>query len=397
MKTNKYELLSPAGDLKRAYYALEYGADAVYIGAKQYSLRARASNFEFEDIKQLVKLAHNKKKKVYLVINVFCRNHMISGFKKFMDNVSNFGIDGFISADPFIIKTLKDDYPNCEIHISTQQSITNSKAALFWKQFNATRVVLERSLNLDEITAICTSLKNKMEVELFVHGAVCISYSGRCMMSNNYSLRDANVGGCAQSCRWKYKVLDNTNNNYFTMSSKDMSYIKYLDKLLNLNIASFKIEGRMKSASYVTTVVRTYREYIDDYLNNNLKQQEYYAQKLSDVANREIDDGYLIDANQNKMLYHDIQKKVKQNFVFVIDKKIDGYAYEVTFKNHYHIDDITEVMTPSSNVKIKIKNIYNLKLQQETNFIKTPMTKAIIYLDQSYDFNEFCIGRTKIK
>ncbi len=198
---NKVELLLPAGDKEKAHYALHYGADAIFLGAKSFSLRARASNFEIEDISEIVDYAHSINKKVYLVTNIICRNFLAHDFMKFFEQIAPIGIDGFISADPFIIKTIHDKFPCCNIHISTQQSITNSKAALFFKKYNASRVVLAREMTKEEIRATTAALKDIMEVEIFVHGAVCIAFSGRCMMSNNFCLRDSNVGGCAQSCR----------------------------------------------------------------------------------------------------------------------------------------------------------------------------------------------------
>lgn len=202
MKEHQYnELLAPAGDLQKAYLALDYGADAVFLGAKAYSLRARASNFEYVDIQKIIEYAHSKNKKVYLVTNVICHNPLLKQLPDFMNTVTKFNADGYITADPFIIKYLRNNHPQAQIHISTQQSVCNSKAAKFWAKNGATRVVLAREVTLNELKALMHNLNGAIEVEIFIHGAVCISYSGRCMMSNNFSLRDANVGGCAQSCR----------------------------------------------------------------------------------------------------------------------------------------------------------------------------------------------------
>lgn len=389
---NKVELLLPAGDKERAYYALNYGADAIFLGAKMFSLRARASNFELSDIEEIVKYAHSLNKKVYLVTNTICHNALAGIFKKFFDQIYPLQIDGFISADPFIIKTIHDSYQNCDIHISTQQSITNSKAALFFKKFKATRVVLAREMKLDEIKATTQALMGKMEVEAFIHGAVCIAYSGRCMMSNNFSLRDSNVGGCAQSCRWMYHIEETNIPHYFTMSAKDMTYINYIHELIDAGISCFKVEGRMKSLNYITTVAKTYREYIDAYYNNLPSHQEASYNKLLEVANREFDDAFIKDANQTKMLYHDEQKTVTQTYVFVINKKNDDGWYDITSKNYFDLNMKLKLITPKNEYKIKILEIMNAE-NLRVSAVKTPMSKVRIKLDVDIEDWEYGIGK----
>ena len=389
---NKVELLCPAGDKERAYYALNYGADAIFIGAKQFSLRARASNFEIDDIKEIVDYAHRINKKVYLVTNVICHHFLAAEFNKFFAQIAPLKIDGFISADPFIIKTIHDNYKECDIHISTQQSITNSKAALFFKNYGATRVVLAREMKLEEISATTTALKNKMEVEIFIHGAVCIAYSGRCMMSNNYSLRDSNVGGCAQSCRWMYHLEDYQVPHFFTMSAKDMTYIRYLNQLIDMGISCFKVEGRMKSLNYITTVAKTYRNYIDAYYNHQqLNQEDSYA-KLLEVANRDFDDAFICDANKDKMLYHDEQKLVTQSYVFVINHKNDDGTYDITSKNYFDLNMKLKLITPQHEYKIKIVELINednLKVDK----VQTPMSKLKVKFDIDIQDWEYGIGK----
>ena len=199
--TTKHELLIPAGSYEKAIYAIKYGADAIYIGPKAYSLRARSSNFNIKEIKMVVDFAHKFNKKVYVALNIICHNSDLKGFENYFKKIDECNIDGVIVADPFIVESINRLNPNLEIHISTQQSVTNSKAALFWKRNHAKRIVLGREVSGKELKLILDSLNQEIEIEYFIHGAVCISYSGRCMMSNNFSLRDANVGGCAQSCR----------------------------------------------------------------------------------------------------------------------------------------------------------------------------------------------------
>ncbi len=388
----KVELLSPAGNKEKAIYALNYGADAIFLGAKIFSLRARASNFEYDDIREIVKYAHLLNKKVYLVTNVISHNNLANQFIEFMDKIKDIKIDGFITADPYFIKTLNDAYKNCEIHISTQQSITNSKAALFFKKYNVTRVVLAREMTMNEIKDITNALKDKMEVEIFIHGAVCIAYSGRCMMSNNFSLRDSNVGGCAQSCRWMYKILNNDINHFFTMSAKDMTYVNYIDELIKLGISCFKIEGRMKSLNYITTVTKTYRELIDNiYSKKQFNKSEFYS-KLSEVANRSFDDAFLFDANQNKMLYHDVQENPNQDYVFVITKKIDKNTFEIISKNYFDLNMKFKIITPKNEYNIEIEELID-KDGVKLNTVHTPMTKLILKTKIDLDDWEFGIGK----
>jgi putative protease len=195
------ELLAPAGDLLRGMIALDFGANAIYFGAKTYSLRARASNFDISDVKQMTDYAHKLNKRAYLVTNILCHNHMIKNFDQFLNDIKPIGIDGYICSDPYIIQKIKQSTPRTQIHISTQLSVTNSKAALFYQSNGADRIITSREVSLSELAQMIKNVDNKIDIEYFVHGAVCIAYSGRCMLSSNYCLRDANVGGCSQSCR----------------------------------------------------------------------------------------------------------------------------------------------------------------------------------------------------
>ncbi len=391
----KIELLAPAGDKERCFFAIEYGADAVFLGAKQYSLRARASNFDISDIDEVVKYAHMRNKKIYLVCNVICHNFLAKGFLDFFKKISTLKIDGFICADPYIIHTIGKYFPKCEIHISTQQSITNSYSAKFWKKYNVKRVILARELSLTEIEQTSNNLKGILEVEIFIHGAVCISYSGRCMMSNNFSLRDSNVGGCAQSCRWEYEILNTNSKNLFTMSAKDMSYVEYIQKLMNMNISSFKIEGRMKTVNYLSSIIKQYRILMDVISNNKKINIEEIRNSIKQVSNRETSTALLIRNDEKNMIYHDVKKQVLQNFVFNVIKKIDETHYEVITKNHLDIQKKLFVVFPNkiNDVELQIKSLFNIEKNEYTKIINTPMTRAIIELSKPIELNQFCIGR----
>lgn len=401
MKTSnefRTELLAPAGDIEKGYIALDYGADAIFLGAKAYSLRAHASNFEIDDIDKITKYAHSKNKKVYLVTNIICHNAFIKSAKEFIAKLVACDPDGFITADPFIVQLLAKEFPHKSIHISTQQSVCNSKAALFWKRNHAERVVLAREVTYDELKLLLENLNHQIEIEVFIHGAVCISYSGRCTMSNNFSLRDANTGGCAQSCRWKYTVEnpDVTNKSkYFTMSAKDMVQINNIEKLLELKIDSFKIEGRMKSLHYIATVVNSYRHALDNYYHHNPLKLQEIASELSKAANRETDTAWFDPhPGTDKMLYHDEEKKVTQNYAFIVQAKANDQYYEVINKNKICVEDTIEIISPRYNTPIRTK-IIGMKNVEHFNIksCPTPMSKLYLQFDKEINLDYPDIGR----
>ena len=398
MKTfNQTELLAPAGDLQKAYIALDYGADAIFLGAKSYSLRAHASNFEINDIKEIINYAHSKNKKVYLVTNIICHNALIKSAHEFIGQLVECNPDGFITSDPFIINLLKNNFHQKNIHISTQQSVCNSKASLFWKRNGANRIVLAREVSYQELKLLLKNLNHEIEIEVFIHGAVCISYSGRCTMSNNFSLRDANVGGCAQSCRWKYKIENNDihqKDKYFTMSAKDMVQINNISNLLDLGIASFKIEGRMKSLHYIATVVNTYRKAMDNYYHNYDINFSLLTSEINNAANRETDTAwYFGSPDQTKMLYHDEQKIVNQNYAFIIMNHCNDF-YEIQTKNKIYINQEIEIISPDLPSPLKTKITFMKDVDNNLiDVCPTPMTKLFIQLDTTITLNYPAIAR----
>lgn len=401
---NKYssklhELLLPAGTLEKAKYALQYGADAIYIGPKAYSLRARSSNFDIKDIKEIVDYSHQIGKKVYVALNIICHNADVRSFENYFKKISETNVDGVIVADPFIVKTISKINKNIEIHISTQQSVTNSKACRFWKKNNATRIVLGREVSYDELKLLLENLNNEIEIEYFIHGAVCISYSGRCMMSNNFSLRDANVGGCAQSCRWKYEIvnkeLENITDKYFTMSPKDMELIMNLDKLLDLNIASFKVEGRMKSIHYVASVANAYREFIDSYNNNVNFDKNMIKQDLEKAENRLTDVAWFDgQPGYEKMLYFELEKDISQIFAFNFEEIIDDKTFIVKSRNYFSKKNDFEIVYPDHKRQIvKIQNIWEMN-GDEIEVVKTPMKLYKLKFNEPIRYFDLLIART---
>ncbi|GMO13727.1 MAG: U32 family peptidase [Mycoplasmoidaceae bacterium] len=388
---SKVELLAPAGDLYRGKIAIDFGADAIYLGGQAYSLRARASNFDLQAIKEMSEYAHSRGKKIYMVINTLNQNTMMDGFDKYFKQILKYKPDAFIVSDPFVITQIKKLVKNPQIHISTQQSVSNSKAAMFFARNKCSRIVLSREVSFKELKLLIHNVDKKIEIETFVHGAVCISYSGRCMLSSNFCLRDANIGGCAQSCRWEMKLFDEKNKVYsdkFTMSAKDMCLINKIDDLIKVGVSSFKIEGRMKTEHYIATVVNAYRNVVDIHYkkSNNVKK---FITDVANAANRQTDlawyDGL---PGIDKMLYHDVERPVKQNFAMTIKQKINEKTYIVLTRNKICLSDNFQVLSAIQKdiVNIKLQKIINDSEEVET--VNAPMSIVTIIFDKNIDLQE---------
>lgn len=403
----KSELLAPAGDFEKACIALDYGADAVFLGGKAYSLRSKASNFFMNDIKKTCDYAHSKNKRVYVTVNVICHNALLNGFPKFIKDLSETGVDALIVADPYIIDYVSKNYPQLELHLSTQQSITNSKAALFWKENGIKRIVLGREVSVPELKKLMANLKNQIEIEYFIHGAVCIAYSGRCMMSNNWSLRDSNVGGCAQSCRWMFE-LQNKNNSKtystkFTMSPKDMMLIDQIKTLMKIGVISFKVEGRMRSLNYVATVAKAYRQAIDFYHNKNNKTSEKETLKeikkdLKYAENRPVGQAFSRgQPNIKAMLYQEDNRKLKQRFAFIVETIDNQNLIRVVARNNFKLNQIFTIFTPNH----KFENLKLIKILDEQKkiieVVKTPMKIYFLKFNKNLKLQKGAIGRIENK
>ncbi|MDM5452753.1 U32 family peptidase [Peribacillus simplex] len=299
----KPELLAPAGNLEKLKIAVHYGADAVFIGGQEYGLRSNAGNFTFEEMKEGVEFAKKYGAKVYVTTNIFAHNENIDGLDEYLEGLQEAGVHGIIVADPLIIETCKRVAPNVEIHLSTQQSLSNWKAVQYWKEEGLERVVLARETSADEIREM--KEKVDIEIEAFVHGAMCIAYSGRCTLSNHMTARDSNRGGCCQSCRWDYdlyeldqdgeKALFDKEDAPFAMSPKDLKLIESLPGMIEIGIDSLKVEGRMKSIHYIATVVSVYRKVIDAYCADpdNFKIKKEWLEELDKCANRETASSFM--------------------------------------------------------------------------------------------------------
>lgn len=363
----KVELLAPAGNLEKLKFAFLYGADACYIGGRNYSLRANAKNFSIEEIQEAVKYAHNLNKKVYVTVNIVFHNEDIKGIKEYLIALSEAKVDAIIVSDPLIIDIINDNNINLKVHISTQASTLNYEAVSFWKSQGVERVVLAREMSKNEIKEIKD--KTGMEIETFVHGAMCSSYSGRCVLSNYFTKRDANRGGCAQICRWEFPLYDKNNNKIesetkFTASSKDLMMLTKVKEMIEIGIVSLKVEGRMRSNYYVATVINTYRNLIDDYYENKLTEEkvEYYQKILDRVANREATVQFWDKLpTVNEQYYLGRNEVSNQDFLGIV-KDYDETTSMVTIteRNYFQTGDEVEIFGP--NIKpfsFKMPDIYN--------------------------------------
>ena len=365
----KIELLAPAGDLERLKIAVLYGADAIYLGGKQFSLRSRASNFSIEDIAEGVRFAKAHGAHIHVTVNMLPHEADMHGLKEYLMELERIGVTAIIAASPAIMMCAKTYAPKLEVHVSTQHSSTNASAANYWKQKGMDRVVLARELTLDQIKL--TAQKSLVPLEVFIHGGMCISYSGRCVLSNHMTGRDANRGGCAQSCRWKYRLYDgerqlHDDHDLFSMSSKDLMAARFLPDLIQAGIASLKIEGRMKSAYYVATLIKTYRMLIDEiYETGSIGEErmQYYYDELSKAENRPTGTGFYLGAPKPQdHLYGINGAGVTQEFIaYVLDydkiNKIATLQVRNNFKPHIE----AELFGPSiAMTTFEINDLYDM-------------------------------------
>lgn len=405
---NKFELLAPAGDLEKLKYALIYGADAVYFGGEGFSLRAGAGNFSFEEMKEGIQFAHSLDKKVYLTINIYAHNEDIEPLKEYIHKIKDLSIDGFIVSDPGVIDILLDIMPNAEVHLSTQANMTNYQTAKFWYKLGVKRLVLARELTLDEIVAIRKNIPEDMELEAFVHGAMCISYSGRCLLSNFMIERDANRGLCAHPCRWKYSLVEakrpgeyfpveeDTRGTYI-LNSRDLCMLEHMDDIIKSGIVSAKIEGRMKSVFYVATIVSAYRRAIDSYFADpdNYKVDPDWLEELKKASHREFTTGFYYNQPTNKDQNYQTSDYTREySFVGVV-KSYDeetGYAI-VEQRNKMNLGDTIEIFGPDSlYFEQKITEMYN----EEGEMVESaPHPQQILKMKIDKPVKEYFILRKK--
>ena len=366
---DKIELLAPAGNLEKAKIAILYGADAVYIGGKQFSLRSRASNFSIDEIHELVDFANVHNAHVHVTVNMLPHESDYDGIEDYLKTLDEIGVHAIIVASPNIMMLAKSLGCKFEVHVSTQHSSTNSSAVSFWKEKGMDRVVLGRECGISDIESICK--KNILPIEVFIHGGMCISFSGRCVLSNHMTLRDANRGGCAQSCRWKYHLMDEETelsdpNNLFSMSSKDLQAIDYIESFIKMGVSSLKIEGRMKSAYYLATVVSGYRMLID-YIYEHGHADDYIIdlvkQEIAKAENRPTGPGFYDGLPGYKVqLYQDHDETVTQEYVaIVLNFDEDTKMATLQVKNHFVPNNDLEIFGPHIHSTIvHVNDIYDL-------------------------------------
>lgn len=390
----KIELLSPAGDLERLKVTLLYGADAVYIGGREYSLRANATNFSINEIKEACDFAHSLNKKVYLTLNIVFHNEDIEGVDDYIKEVVDAGIDAFIVSDPFIISHIKNNY-DVEVHLSTQASTTNIDSVLYFKEEGIDRVVLARELSKDEIKEIID--KTKVDIEVFIHGAMCTFYSGRCVLSNYLTNRDSNRGGCSQVCRFAFNIEDN--NDKFTMATKDLNMSKYIKDLIEIGVSSLKVEGRMRSLYYLATVIGTYRKIIDACYNNTLTEEYLNNQVeiLNRVANRETSTHYFLkQADYTDQYYTGRQELSNQDYLGLItgyDKK--NNILTLVERNYFEKGWEVEVFTPKGDViSFSIDEVYDEELNP-IGVARHPEEVIKLKLDTTLEIDEYSMMRIK--
>lgn len=361
---DRIELLSPAGDLERLKVTLLYGADAVYIGGEKYSLRANAVNFTLDEIKEGCSFAHKLGKKVYLTLNIVFHNEDMEGVEEYIRQVVDCGIDAFIVSDPFIISFIKSNFKNVEAHLSTQNSTSNYQAVEFFKEEGIDRVVLARELSKNEISEIIN--KTGIDIEVFIHGAMCTCYSGRCALSNYVTNRDANRGGCAQVCRFAFKTNEEKD---FTMATKDINMANHIKDMIDIGVRSLKVEGRMRSLYYLATVIGTYREIIDRIYNNDINDDvmSVLEYRLSRVANREVSTHYFLrETDYTDQYYTGRVEMSNQDYLgLVTGYDNDNKCIVIVERNYFEPGDICEIFTPNGEVfNYTIGKIYDENMNE---------------------------------
>ncbi len=376
----KPELLAPAGDLERLKIALLYGADAVYIGGT-FNLRANADNFKIDEIEKGVIYAHNLNKKVYVTVNISMHNKEYEKVKKYILKLDEIGVDAIIISDPAILEFVKNT--NLDVHLSTQASTLNKEAVEFWKNEGVKRIVLARECTKEDIKDIKENVD--IELETFIHGAMCASFSGRCVLSNFLTNRDSNRGGCSQICRWDFDLYDDKNHlkgdKPFTFCTKDLSMARHIPDLVDLNVDSLKIEGRMRSIYYIATVIKVYRKLIDDYCNNkdNYEYNLKYEKTLRKVANRDSITQFF-DGNYGKdvQYYNGRQEITNQDFLgLVLDYDEEEKLIKLQQRNYFKKGDEVEIFGPYNSFKFKVDSIYD-EDKNPIEIVRHP--KQIVYL-----------------
>lgn len=401
----KVELLAPAGSLEKLKVAIDYGADAVYVGGPRLNLRAFADNFDFEELKEGVEYAHERNAKVYLVLNAIPRNFDLKGLPEYVKKCESLNVDGVIAADPGVIAIVKNN-TNLDIHLSTQANAMNYETAKFWYDYGLRRIILARELKLKEVEEFVQNLPEDCEIEVFVHGAMCMAYSGRCLISNYMTSRDSNKGACSQACRYKYYLVEEKRpNEYFPvfeddtgtyiMNSKDLCMIEHIDDVIKSGVASVKIEGRMKSVFYLAMVVKMYREAIDAYYADpeNFKVNPKWIENLGKISHRRYSTGFFY--GQNGEQSYESATYVREYEIVGIVRSYDSETKIATIeqRNRVFNGDTVEIIRPKTeNFEVKLNNMKNSKGEniEKANHAQMIFTAVV---DEELKENDFIIMR----
>jgi putative protease len=392
----KPELLIPASSLEVLKTAVMFGADAVYIGGDAFGLRAKAKNFSKEEMKEGIEFAHEHGVHVHVTVNILAHNYDLDGVETYLHELKELKPDALIIADPGIFMKARRICPEIDIHVSTQANNTNYETYNFWHDLGAKRVVAARELSMAEIKEIKQRIPEDLEMECFIHGAMCISYSGRCLLSNYFTGRDANHGACTHPCRWKYAVVEEkrpgeylpvyeNERGTYIFNSKDLCMIEHIPELVDAGVDSFKIEGRMKTALYVATVARTYRKAIDDFFESEEKYRQnmpWYLDQISKCTYRQFTTGFYFGKPSDEMQIYDnntyVSEYIYLGIVYDIDER--GFA-KIEQRNKFSVGDEIEIMKPDgTDVKVRVNGMYT---EDGTAVESCPHSKEIIYLDLS--------------
>jgi len=399
----KPELLAPAGNLEKLKTAIIYGADAVFVGGKEFSLRSQASNFSLADIQEGVEFAKQYGAHIHVTCNIILHQDNLEGIREYLQALDDIGVTAIIVADPYIMMIAKEMHLKLEVHVSTQLSTLNLKAIEFYKKMGMDRVVLGREVTYEDLKEIMAH--TDVDIEYFIHGAMCIHYSGRCMLSNYLSRRDANRGGCSQSCRWYYQLYDQgervnqEGDMPFSMSSKDMALVDHIGELIELGVDSFKIEGRMKSIHYIATVVSTYRKLIDAYCEDpdHFIQDESYRHELLKAANRALCHGFFYECpGVNEQLYNLRDEHPTQEFVLrVLDYDAKQGLAKIEQRNYFKKGEQIEIFSPyHPNLLLTVEELYNEDMEA-IDIANHPM--EILYLKTNLSLKKNDMGRKVMK
>lgn len=400
------ELLAPAGDLEKLKVAVAYGADAVYIGGKRLSLRALAGNFELDEIREGVEYAHGYGRRVYVALNIFAHNQDLNGVEDYVRFLEDVGVDAVIVSDPGMLSIVKEVAPDMEIHLSTQANTTNWRSASFWHSQGVKRIIMARELSLNEIKAIRDKVPDTLELEVFVHGAMCISYSGRCLLSNYLAGRDSNRGACAHPCRWKYYLMEEKRpgeylpvmedeRGTYILNSKDLCMLPYIRELISAGVDGFKIEGRMKSSYYVAVTVKAYRQELDRYKADpqGYRFDPLSLEEVKKASHRPFTTGFYFGIPQSEAQeYHSSQYIRQYDFIgMVLDYDVEKGMALVEQRNPFKKGDKAEVLRPNGEpLRYAIDQMFDIDGQPIDS---APHPQQKVYIPMPYRLERYSMLR----